>query len=226
MNPEQDNDKVEAEELSVLIKEKVSLLLFNLKKSFFILLYKVIYPHQSCDSYENYEKNGNFPIKFNYFLQNPTDFLCVPYYHKYNFAFSNSHDSNLDPSFFRWDRLLFIPISISFSGFSFFDEILWDINMTDPSFLKEFSLKWLNDKLNQSFISQNQKEKEEFFRFDSHVLFYNKRQENPLIQIEKDENLACFTRKTLSHEENECKFLYKTLLIIVNVNVIIYDNII
>jgi hypothetical protein len=35
MNPEQDNDKVEAEELSVLIKEKVSLLLFNLKKILF-----------------------------------------------------------------------------------------------------------------------------------------------------------------------------------------------
>lgn len=44
MNPEQDKDKVEPKELSLLIKENVSLLLFNFKIILFLsLLYISIY---------------------------------------------------------------------------------------------------------------------------------------------------------------------------------------
>lgn len=44
MNPEQDKDKVEPKELSLLIKDNVSLLLFNFKIILFLsLLYISIY---------------------------------------------------------------------------------------------------------------------------------------------------------------------------------------
>ena len=61
----------------------------------------------------------------------------------------------------RWDKLLLIPLSINHESQLITDEILWDIEMKDPSQIKSFAFNWLLEIFYMIILKKHKKSQKE-----------------------------------------------------------------